>query len=145
MNRKLIVFLSVVIFVVFIMYCSNESDNNGEGQGNSNVNNTVDTEDQNNTGNQNFTSINITAYDLVGQIYGYQYVPAENLYINITDNLGQQLANNTMTAITSASLPRDIQGVENNQNLYLWIITPSTNLAVQNYTSSSDWVIEVYP
>ena len=43
------------------------------------------------------------------------------------------------------TLIRDISGNDNNQSLFFWIITPSSDLSLQNYTSYEDWIINVYP
>ena len=100
----------------------------------------------NNTGNQNFTQINLTAYDLVGVDNPAQYIGASQLYANISlDDLGDQLSNNTMVALTNGTLIRDLGGTDYNRNLYFWINVPASGLSNQNYTSSSPWQIEVFP
>jgi len=102
----------------------------------------------NNTGNQNFTQINLTAYDLTGIVTTDQYIAASQLYANISLNdIGDQLANNTMVALTNGTLYRDIGGMgsEINRNLYFWVDVPAAGLSNQNYTSSSSWQIEVFP
>ena len=99
----------------------------------------------NNTGNQNFTEINLTAYDLVGQDNPAQYIAASDLYANISlDEIGDQLINNTMVVLTNGTLIRDIGGTDYNRNLYIWVDVPSSGLSNQNYTSSSSWQIEVF-
>jgi len=102
----------------------------------------------NNTGNQNFTQINLTAYDLTGIVTTDQYIAASQLYANISlDDFGDQLSNNTMVALTNGTLYRDIGGMgsEINRNLYFRINVPAAGLSSQNYTSSSSWQIEVFP
>jgi len=100
----------------------------------------------NNTGNQNFTQINLTAYDLVGQDNSLQYIAASKLYANLSlDNYGDQLSNNTMIALTNGTLIRDRSGTDYNRNLYFWINVPASGLSNQNYTSTSSWKIEVFP
>ena len=100
----------------------------------------------NNTGNQNFTQINLTAFDLTGVDNPAQYIAASDLYANISLNdYGDQLSNNTMVALTNGTLYRDIGGVDINRNLYFWINVPSSGLSNQNYTASSLWQIEVFP
>ena len=100
----------------------------------------------NNTGNQNFTQINLTAYDLVGVVTPSQYIAASDLYANISLNdFGDQLTNNTMVALTNGTLYRDIGGVDINRNLYFWVDVPAAGLSNQNYTASSLWQIEVFP
>jgi len=99
----------------------------------------------NNTGNQNFTQINLTAYDLVGQDNSLQYIAASDLYANISLNdFGDQMSNNTMVVLTNGTLIRDIGGSDANRNLYFWVDVPSSGLSNQNYTSSSSWQIEVF-
>ena len=100
----------------------------------------------NNTGNQNFTQINLTAYDLVGTTTPSQYIPASNLYVNASlDNFGDQLSNNTMVALTNGTLARDFGGSEVNRNLYFWVNVPGSGLSNQDYVASTDWQIEVFP
>ena len=100
----------------------------------------------NNTGNQNFTEINLTAYDLVGQDNPAQYIAASQLYANISlDDLGDQMSNNTMITLTNGTLIRDLDGTDYNRNLYFWINVPAGGLSNQNYTSSNLWQIEVFP
>ena len=100
----------------------------------------------NNTGNQNFTQINLTAYDLTGTDNPAQYIAASDLYANISlDELGDQLSNNTMVALTNGTLYRDIGGSDFNRNLYIHVIVPGSGLSNQNYTASSLWQIEVFP
>jgi hypothetical protein len=98
-----------------------------------------------NTGNQNFTEINITAYDLVGQSTPLEYIGALNFYVNATaDNFGDQLVNNTQLVITSATLPRDIGGIDTNVSLYFWVIVPGSGLTAQDYISTIDWIIDAF-
>jgi len=99
-----------------------------------------------NTGNQNFTQLNITAYDLVGVQTPTESIEASRFYVNATnDNFGVQLANNTMVVIPDATLPRDIGGTDNNATLYFWVNMPSSGLSQQNYTSSNYWIVQVFP
>ena len=99
----------------------------------------------NNTGNQNFTQINLTAYDLTGVVTPSQYIAASDLYANISlDDFGDQLSNNTMVVLTNGTLIRDIGGSDFNRNLYFRVDVPAAGLSNQNYTSSSDWQIEVF-
>ncbi len=100
----------------------------------------------NNTGNQNFTQINLTAYDLVGQDNPAQYIGASNFYANISlDDFGDQLSNQTMVALTNGSLSRDIGGTDSNRNLYLFVTVPAAGLSNQNFTAISQWQLEVFP
>ena len=98
----------------------------------------------NNTGNQNFTEINLTAYDLTGQDIPSQYIAASQFYANISlDNYGDQLSNNTPVTLTNGTLSRDIGGTDVNRNLYIFVTVPGSGLSNQNYTSSDLWQIEV--
>ena len=100
----------------------------------------------NNTGNQNFTQINLTAYDLTGTDNPAQYIAASDLYVNASlDELGDQLSNNTMVVLTNGTLYRDIGGTDVNRDLYFWVDVPTSGLSNQNYTASSLWQIEVFP
>jgi hypothetical protein len=100
----------------------------------------------NNTGNQNFTQINITAYSLIGQSNPSQMINASNLYVNASlDNFGDRLANNTVVKLNNASLSRDVNGVDNNRNIYFWVNVPSSGLSNQLYVSGGNWTIEVFP
>ncbi len=98
-----------------------------------------------NTGNQNFTEIKITAYDLRGKTTTYQYVPAENLYVNTTkDALGETLVNASSITITNAALTRDINAQDQNISIYVWVRTPSVDLSAQEYVSSNPWRIRLF-
>jgi hypothetical protein len=100
----------------------------------------------NNTGNQNFTEINITAYNLVGQNTPSQYIDVSNIYVNASqDNFGNSLVNKTMVKLTNGTLSRDISGTDHNRNLYFWISVPAAGLSNQNYISSTNWLLEVFP
>ena len=50
-----------------------------------------------------------------------------------------------MVSLTNGTLIRDIGGSDYNRNLYIWVSVPAGGLSNQNYTSSSDWVTEVFP
>ncbi|MBT7440512.1 hypothetical protein HN789_04685 [archaeon] len=99
----------------------------------------------NNTGNQNFTVVNITAYDLVGEDNADQYIGASSFTINATnDALGQALVNETPVIIKNANLSRDFNGIDTNASLYVWVDVPSSGLSNQNYTSGTSWLLEVF-
>ncbi len=99
-----------------------------------------------NTGNQNFTEINLTAYNLEGQgAQPDQYIDASNLFVNATaDAKGQALSNNTPITIPAATLPRDIGGSDNNVSLYIYVDIPAAGLSNQDYVSGSPWTIQVF-
>jgi hypothetical protein len=97
----------------------------------------------NNTGNQNFSSINITAYDLIGSSYASEIINASRFYVNATaNNLGMQLQNSSSLRIANAILPRDTNGIDTNVSLYFWVSMPGSGLRVQNYTSYYAWYID---
>jgi hypothetical protein len=99
-----------------------------------------------NTGNQNFTEIRLTAYDLEGQSNPAQVIPASSFFVNATgDNFGNQLSDSSPVTLTGALLPRDIGGTDSNANLYFWVDVPSAGLSNQVYLSASNWVVEVFP
>ena len=100
----------------------------------------------NNTGNQNFTQINVTAYTLRGTTTTTEIIPASNMSINATANgWGTTLVNGTSIEIGQATLSRDISGIDTNETLYFWVDVPPSGLSTQDYVSEQDWIIEVFP
>jgi hypothetical protein len=100
----------------------------------------------NNTGNQNFTQVNLTAFSLIGQTISSQSINASSIYVNASsDNFGKRLVNGTMVNIPNANLSRDRNGVDTNVSLYFWVSMPSSGLSNQVYASSRNWTISVFP
>jgi len=97
----------------------------------------------NNTGNQNLTEINITAYDLVGQTTPSYYIGASNFSANVNDAAaGQALINASAVTVTSASLLKNTDGTINTEEIYVYVDVPSS-MTAQDYNSSQSWEISV--
>ncbi|MBU1030411.1 MAG: right-handed parallel beta-helix repeat-containing protein [Nanoarchaeota archaeon] len=90
----------------------------------------------NNTGNANFTYVNITGYDLA---FGANRIGFGNFTVNATvDSAGFKVGSNNL--ISGATLPRN-----STQYLYIWLDLP-TSLLNGTYTTNSttQWLIEAY-
>ncbi|MBR9676279.1 hypothetical protein GOV05_04685 [Candidatus Woesearchaeota archaeon] len=107
------------------------------GAGVNDVNSSNDPQILNNTGNGNFTYINITAYELSNGAGAY--IGQGNFTINATND-AKGLSLGSMITIPSAVLNRNTT-----QDLYVWMDIPS-GLANGTYTtnSSTQWLIEAY-
>ena len=88
----------------------------------------------NNTGNMNFTQINLTAFNLQS---GSNYIGAGNFTANTSNGggAGQTLANNTAVTLSNSSVP-----VNGSRNMYLYLNIPvgTTN---GTYNSTSAWTV----
>ena len=88
----------------------------------------------NNTGNNAFTKLNLTAYNLMS---GSNVIAAGNFTANITSSggLGQTLSNGTSIALTNSNI-----SVQSTTNMYVYIDVP---LGVGNgtYTSQAAWIV----
>ena len=88
----------------------------------------------NNTGNMNFTQINLTAYNLQS---GANIIGAGNFTANTTNSggAGQLLSNNTAIVLVNSSVP-----INNSRNLYLYANIP-IGITNGTYNSTSSWVV----
>jgi hypothetical protein len=88
----------------------------------------------NNTGNMNFTQINLTAYSLQS---GSNVIGAGNFTANTTNSggPGQQLLNNTPITLSNSSV-----SLNNSRNLYLYANIP-IGIANGTYNSTGAWVV----
>ncbi|MFC2134826.1 SBBP repeat-containing protein, partial [Bacteroidota bacterium] len=104
--------------------------------GTNNVNSSNDPQIIVNTGNMNFTYINITGYDLTN---GIDSIGFGNFTVNATgDAKGMIVANNIQ--IPGATLI-----VNSTQNIYFWVDLPTgLSNGTYNTNSSTQWVIEAY-
>jgi hypothetical protein len=101
----------------------------------------------NNTGNFDFFTINVTAYDLIGISDSSKTLGAGNFTVNTTDaaaGLGMQLQNATSMNLTGALLPHKTSDLDilSNETIYFWLDVPN-DLTVQNYNSTTNWAIIV--
>ncbi|MCF7900880.1 hypothetical protein K9L67_01510, partial [Candidatus Woesearchaeota archaeon] len=88
----------------------------------------------NNTGNVNFTQIQIKGYDLTNET---NTISAGNITVNVTDSsIGQQIINNTLINITNAQLIK--QTIE---QIYFYIDVPNIVLPAKQYNSMQPWTI----
>jgi hypothetical protein len=101
----------------------------------------------NNTGNFDFTSINITAYDLEGVTDSSYKIGAGNFTLNTTDTsgIGIRLANATSLSIGGAGLyhKQNDSDTGGNMSLYLWVDIPSSSEIIKQDYTSSNWSITV--
>lgn len=94
----------------------------------------------NNTGNRNFTAVNVTAYELRGITDTSYTVGAGNFSINISDwEAGQALLNASTLEVTGSTIPRGNQSTE---DLYVYLDVP-TGVTGQTYAAVELWQVEV--
>ena len=92
----------------------------------------------NNTGNQPYTSINITGYNLTG---GGDTIGATDFAVNISNSggPGDALAHNAPIVITGSSLTR---GASATEDLYFWVDIPSGIVDTDYNTGGNPWTID---
>ena len=95
-----------------------------------------------NSGNQNITIINVTAFNLVKNA---ELINVSAVSVNVTDTsgVGTALSNSTPINIPEATLPRDIGGTDANETMYFWIDVPASGLSEGLFNASEQWVIDV--
>jgi hypothetical protein len=94
----------------------------------------------NNTGNFNYTLMQLKAYNLVN---GSDILAASNFRINITNStVGNVLINNTFINITGATLPRSTDTSIGNQSMYIYLDIPLGTTA-RKYNSPLEWTLLV--
>ncbi|MGV8171150.1 MAG: BspA family leucine-rich repeat surface protein [Candidatus Woesearchaeota archaeon] len=92
----------------------------------------------NNTGNFNYTQIQLRAYNLINDSY---VLNASNFRINITNSsVGNMLINNTYVNITGAVLPRSTDSSTGNQSMYIYVDIP-LGTAARRYNSPQEWML----
>ncbi|MBW2991010.1 hypothetical protein KY348_04875 [Candidatus Woesearchaeota archaeon] len=96
----------------------------------------------NNTGNQNYTEINLTGYDLTG-VVSSNVIGVSNFTVNVTDGSGegQALVNNTEILVTSASLDRESSPSGATEEFYFYLDVPS-GLEDDEYSAGTNWLID---
>lgn len=120
-------------------------------QGQTNVASNNDPFVMNNTGNADFSVVNVTALNLLGETTPTDKIFAENMSINVADaSEGDVLANNTAVTITSALLNRGNHTVDDGSTgqewLYYYIEDVPTGISAQQYSSAGlgTWTVEVF-
>jgi hypothetical protein len=104
------------------------------------VNKTAGLLQLNNTGNFNYTSVQLKAYDLVNSTYK---LLVSNFRINITNvSVGNILINNTFVNITGAALPRTTDSSNGNRSMYIYADVP-LGTSAKKYTSLTEWVLSL--
>lgn len=95
----------------------------------------------NNTGNQVYTNINITAYDLAGAASS-DPIGVGNFTVNVTDGSGdgEALTDSIDLQITDAALARRTAG-STTEELFFYVDIPN-GIEDDEYTASSDWEID---
>ncbi len=92
----------------------------------------------NNTGNQAYSSLNLTGVELTG---GGDVIGAGNFSVNVSDSSdGQTLVNNTDISITGSSLAKRT-GASSTEDLYFYLDIPS-GINATTYNSGSNCVID---
>lgn len=90
----------------------------------------------NNTGNQIYTSVNLTAYSFTS---GANVLGVDNVTVNVSNSaIGQSPTNATELEITSASLTR---GAVATEDLYFFLDIPAAQ-ATGTYNAQNNWVLE---
>jgi hypothetical protein len=104
------------------------------------VNRTAGTLVLNNTGNFNYTLVQLKAYNLINGTY---LINVSNFRINITNvSTGAYLINNTYVNVTGAMLSRCTDSGCGNQSMYMYVDVP-LGTAAKKFTSSSSWVLSL--
>jgi len=91
----------------------------------------------NNTGNQNYTSINVTGYAFTS---GALTINVGNVTANTSNSggPGHVLVNNTEVTLASSGLAR---GVTATRDLYFWLDIPAGQTS-GSYSAQSSWIVE---
>jgi len=106
------------------------------GTGDSDINATDDPLIVNNTGNQDFTTIQVRGVNLAGLERPSEIVPASNFTVNITDNWnanGTYLVNGTLVTIGGSSVS---SGNNSFEQLFFFIDSLNSSLSPQTYDTS---------
>ncbi len=98
--------------------------------GQSNLNSINDPINITNLGNQNYTQVNVTAYNLIGATNGIM-ITASNFTASITDSSGTSLSNATTIQVPGAILSN---GLNSKEQLYYWW-TKSPNYVADTYSN----------
>ncbi|HYD04039.1 MAG TPA: right-handed parallel beta-helix repeat-containing protein [Alphaproteobacteria bacterium] len=94
----------------------------------------------NNTGNFQYTLVQLKAYDLANST---DRLLASNFRINSTNSSsGIVLINDTFINITSATLPRTTDSTYGNESIYLYLDVP-LGTAARYYYSLSSWILSL--
>ncbi|MBU1596991.1 MAG: hypothetical protein KKE98_00970 [Nanoarchaeota archaeon] len=93
----------------------------------------------NNTGNQNYTGLDVTGYNLTANSFN---IDASAFTVNVTDGsgVGQALTHAGATSVTSAVLLRGT-GASSDEEFYFYVDIP-TGLEDDTYDSTSNWIID---
>ena len=105
----------------------------------------------NNTGNDESLSINVSAYDLDGDITASEIIPASNFTISNTTAgcSGNVLSNATYVNITSAILEKGNNSISagddtsGQEQIYACLKGLPSDISAQDYTSTSAWIVKV--
>ncbi|MFC1647860.1 hypothetical protein ACFL1B_00230 [Nanoarchaeota archaeon] len=104
--------------------------------GTSDLASTSNAQQVNNTGNQDYTTINLTAVDLNNS--GGIFFGVGNISVNISDQaVGQILLNNTDVQVDASSVTR---GRNSFEEWYFYMDIPASTLPGV-YTSAADWTV----
>jgi len=94
----------------------------------------------NNTGNVNFSTISLTAFDLANGTY---FIGSGNFSANISNNsVGNVMKNNSVVNVTGAYLTRNNDTYISNETIYIFVDVPSAMPALK-YNSISGWIVSL--
>ena len=95
----------------------------------------------NNTGNEDISTINVTAYDLAGTTDPSYFIGAGNFSVNIINAAsGDILSNATEIPVSGSSLPSGPLSVE---NLYFWLeYVPNVINQIYDTSTLGQWIIK---
>jgi len=94
----------------------------------------------NNTGNFNYTLVQLKAYNLVN---GTDFINVSNFRVNITNiSMGTSLINNTYINVTGAMLPRSTDSSIGNQSMYIYVDIP-IGTSTKKFMSLSSWTLSL--
>jgi hypothetical protein len=95
-----------------------------------------------NTGNTNFTQVNITAHQLEGVTNNSYIIPANKFKANNTNNPGIELIESTQVTIPDATLPRGALPTSTSY-IYYHLDVPNIPAQVYKTNATNQWLIEV--
>ena len=115
--------------------------------GDSNVAATTNPFILNNTGNDNFDSINITAYELRGMTFTTEILGVGNITVgaNNTATGANVMINNTQVRIVNETLPHGDPSIGlGNGSIWFFISVPSTGFSSQDFNATQAWTVRAW-
>ena len=97
-----------------------------------------------NSGNVDIATVNITAYDLVGEAASSYTIGAAQFEANAADAAGgDTLSNGAAVTVAGVTIAH---GPAVSDNVYFYVDVPSTDIQVQSYSTAggTDWTVAVF-